>query len=102
MKALKVLITNHALRERTGTEVYAVELARGLLNAGHSPVLYSPRPGPLAELVRRETVPVVEDLERLNVTPDIIHGQHADETATALLRFPSTPALYVCHDWYLS
>src|ERR1051325_466508 len=92
MKELKVLITNHALRERTGTEVYAVELARGLLLLGHKPVLYSPRPGALAELIRKETVPVVSDLEGLNVTPDIIHGQHSDETATALLRFPDTPA----------
>ena len=102
MKGLTVLITNHSLRERTGTEVYALELARGLLSLGHSPVLYSPRPGALAESIRRETVPVVDDLDRLNTPPDIIHGQHADETVTALLRFPRTPALYVCHDWYLS
>ncbi|HVF41916.1 MAG TPA: glycosyltransferase [Pyrinomonadaceae bacterium] len=102
MKGLTVLITNHSLRERTGTEVYALELARGLLSLGHSPVLYSPRPGPLAAAIRRETVPVVDDLDVLSATPDIIHGQHADETVTALLRFPRTPALYVCHDWYLS
>lgn len=102
MKKLTVLITNHSLRERTGTEMYSFELARGLLAAGHSPVLYSPRSGALAERIRRETVPVVDDLEKLNSPPDIIHGQHADETATALLRFPSTPAIYVCHDWYLS
>lgn len=102
MKKLKVLITNHSLRERTGTEMYAFELARGLLALGHSPILYSPRPGPLAELIRRETVPVVADLDNLGSPPDIIHGQHADETVTALLRFPAVPALYVCHDWYLS
>ncbi len=102
MDRLKVLITNFSLRERTGTEMYAFELARGLLALGHSPVLYSPRPGPLAERIRRETVPVVDDLGRLSAPPDIIHGQHADETVTALLRFPNTPAVYVCHDWYLS
>jgi hypothetical protein len=102
MKELKVLITNHSLRERTGTEMYAFELARGLLALGHKPLLYSPRPGALAEAIRRETVPVVDDLDRLDSPPDIIHGQHADETVTALLRFPNTPAVYVCHDWYLS
>src|SRR5215212_12094169 len=102
MKSLKVLITNFSLRERTGTEMYAFDLARGLLSLGHSPVLYSPRPGALAEAIRRETVPVVDDLDGLSTTPDIIHGQHADETVTALLRFPRAPALYVCHDWYLS
>jgi hypothetical protein len=100
MKGLKVLITNHSLRERTGVEMYTYDLARGLLALGHTPVLYSPRPGALAETIRRETVPVVADLDTLNTTPDIIHGQHADETVTALLRFPSVPAVYVCHDWY--
>jgi hypothetical protein len=102
MKSLKVLITNFSLRERTGTELYAFDLARGLLALGHAPILYSPRPGALAERIRRETVPVVSDLEQLSTLPDIIHGQHADETVTALLRFPATPAVYVCHDWYLS
>jgi len=102
MKELTVLITNHSLRERTGTEVYAFELARGLLALGHRPVLYSPRPGALAELIRRETVPVLDDLDGLDSPPDIIHGQHTDETVTALLRFPETPAVYVCHDWYMS
>ncbi len=102
MKSLRVLITNFSLRERTGTEMYAFDLARGLLARGHSPVLYSPRPGALAERIRRETVPVVDDLDRLAAAPDIIHGQHADETVTALLRFPSAPAVYVCHDWYFS
>ena len=102
MKSLKVLITNFSLRERTGTEMYAFDLARGLLARGHAPVLYSPRPGPLAELIRRETVPVVDDLDRLSAPPDIIHGQHADETVTALVRFPAAPAVYVCHDWYFA
>ena len=102
MRRLTVLITNHSLRERTGTEMYAFELARGLLAAGHSPLLYSPRLGELAQKIRLETVPVVDDLEKLNSPPDIIHGQHEDETVTALLRFPHTPALYVCHDWYHS
>ncbi|HEX8285264.1 MAG TPA: glycosyltransferase [Pyrinomonadaceae bacterium] len=102
MKSLRVLITNFSLRERTGTEMYAFDLARGLLALGHAPVLYSPRPGALAEKIRRETVPVVDDLDKLSAPPDIIHGQHADETATALLRFPSAPAVYVCHDWYFA
>jgi hypothetical protein len=65
-------------------------------------VLYSPRPGALAARIRRETVPVVDDLDGLSAPPDIIHGQHADETVTALLRFPHAPAVYVCHDWYFS
>ncbi|HEV3468387.1 MAG TPA: glycosyltransferase family 4 protein [Pyrinomonadaceae bacterium] len=100
MKSLTVLITNARLGWRAGTELYVRDLARGLLARGHTPVVYSPRPGPLAEEVRQYGVPVLEDLGRLSAPPDLIHGHHADETVTALLRFPSTPALFVCHDWF--
>ncbi|HWS55438.1 MAG TPA: glycosyltransferase family 4 protein [Pyrinomonadaceae bacterium] len=97
---LTVLITNARLGWRAGTELYVRDVARGLLARGHTPVVYSPRPGRLAEEIRREGVPVVDDLERLSAPPDLIHGHHADETATALLRFPAAPALFVCHDWF--
>lgn len=100
MTKLTVLITNARMGWRAGTELYVRDVARGLLELGHTPVVYSPRPGPLAEELRRETVPVVADLEQLSAPPDVIHGHHADETATALLRFPHTPAVFVCHDWY--
>lgn len=100
MKKLTVLITNARMGWRAGTELYVRDLARGLLKRGHTPVVYSPRPGQLAEELRREAVPVVDDLDRLPAPPDVIHGHHADEAATALLRFPSAPAVFVCHDWY--
>lgn len=84
----------------TGTELFLRDVARGLLKAGHSPVLYSPRLGPLAAEIRNETIPVIDDLSQLSTPPDIIHGQHVNETLTALLHFENTPALYFCHDWY--
>ncbi|MBA3241179.1 MAG: glycosyltransferase, partial [Acidobacteria bacterium] len=100
MDSLKVLITNIKLEARTGTELYVRDLALGLLERGHRPVVYSPRLGGLAEEIRRATVPVVDDLSKLSVPPDIIHGQHANETLTALLHFPRVPAVFFCHDWY--
>ena len=100
MSGLRILITNLKLEGRTGTELFACDLARGLLEAGHRPVLYSPRLGKLAAEIRRETVPVVDDLDKISTPPDIIHGQHANETLTALLHFPRAPAVYFCHDWY--
>jgi hypothetical protein len=100
MSGLKVLITNLKLEGWTGTELFVRDVARGLLAAGHRPVIYSPRLGKLAAEIRKETVPVVDDLSQVASAPDIIHGQHANETLTALLHFPNTPALYFCHDWY--
>ena len=48
MSGLRILITNLRLEGWTGTELFARDLARGLLEAGHRPVLYSPRLGKLA------------------------------------------------------
>jgi hypothetical protein len=100
MPGLKVLITNFRLASRTGTELYVRDVALELLRRGHSPSVYSPHLGELARELSDFTIPVVDDLERISVKPDIIHGHHHTETITALLHFPSVPAVYVCHDWY--
>jgi glycosyltransferase involved in cell wall biosynthesis len=97
---LKVLITNYSLAARGGTELYARDLAAGLLRRGHRPVVYSPDLGAVAEEIRGLTVPVADDLARVSSPPDVIHGHHLHETMAALLRFPGAPAVYVCHDWY--
>ena len=99
MRALRVLITNHFLRGRTGSELYVCELATSLLRRGHTPIVYSPQPGPTAHELREATVPVVDNLDAISSPPDLIHGQHHVETMAALLRFPNTPAVFFCHGW---
>jgi hypothetical protein len=94
-----VLITNRILARRTGTELYVRDLALGLLERGHLPVVYTPHPGPLADEVRAATVPVVDDLARVGAAPDVIHGHHGVETLAALLAFPGVPGLSFCHSW---
>ena len=96
---MRVLLTNCALAQRTGTELFVAELALQLLRRGHQPMVFAPRLGPLAEALLGRTVPVVPTLSGLTATPDVIHGQHFFETAAALVRFPEVGALYVCHDW---
>lgn len=98
-RPLRVLISNIRLAGRTGTEMYVHDLAKGLLARGHTPIVYSPRLGPLTQELSQATVTVVDDLSQLCVPPDIIHGQHTLESAIALLHFPRTPAIYVCHDF---
>ena len=99
MRALRVLITNHFLRGRTGSELYVGELATSLLQRGHTPIVYSPQLGPTAHELREATVPVVDNLDSISSPPDLIHGQHHVETMAALLRFPNTPAVFFCHGW---
>lgn len=96
---LKILITNNRLAKRTGTELFALELAEELLRRGERPVLYSPHVGPLADDARRRTIPVATGWDQVGFTPDVIHGHHTHQAVSACLRFPHTPTVFVCHGW---
>ncbi|MBI3147828.1 MAG: glycosyltransferase [Betaproteobacteria bacterium] len=96
---LRILLTNNTLSSRAGSELYLRDLAISLLKRGHFPIAFSMALGEIAEELRRATIPVVDDLDELNVTPDLIHGQHHLETTIAALHFPSVPVVHVCHGW---
>jgi len=96
---LCVLITNAFIRDWSGSELYVRDVAIEIIKRGHKPIVYSPRIGELAEVLRRKSIPVVKDLNSIRVKPDLIHGQHHLETMTALSRFPETPAVFFCHGW---
>jgi glycosyltransferase involved in cell wall biosynthesis len=96
---LKVLITNLEMNERSGTVTYVRDLALCLQRMGHRPMVFSPRLGAVAQELITATVPVVDDLAKIGVEPDIIHGHHHVETMMALTHFSRTPAIFVCHDW---
>jgi len=97
---LNVLITHNAMAHYTGSELYARDVAFSLKNRGHGPVIYSQALGRLSADIQAAGIPVVNDLRRLIVVPDIIHGQHNLETMTALCQFPETPAVFICHGYY--
>lgn len=99
MRPLHVLITNHRLDGRGGTELYVRDVAVALQERGHSVAVYTTAPGAVAAELRRATIPVVDDPAALGRAPDVIHGQHHLETMTALLAFPGVPAVSVCHGW---
>lgn len=94
---MKVLLTNNTLADRAGTELYVRDVALELLRLGHQPMAYSTSLGEVAEELRAAGMPVVQALSDLAETPDLIHCQHHYDTATALLWFPETPAVYFCH-----
>lgn len=97
--ALRVLITCRELVVRAGSQLYTRDVAEALRELGHAPVVYSPRLGPVAEEMRSRGVAVIDRLDRLGAPPDLIHGQHHLEAMAAMLRFPTVPALFVCHGW---
>jgi glycosyltransferase involved in cell wall biosynthesis len=99
MRKLSILFTNNTLSERAGSETYLRDVALALLGRGHHPVAFSLVLGPVADELRRGTVPVVDDLRRLSAPPDVIHGHHHLETLMAALRFPDVPIVHFCHGW---
>lgn len=93
---MNILITNHGLDARAGTELYVRDLALGLNAAGHAPVCFAPVLGTVANEIRAAGIEVTDTLDGL-ATPDILHCHHHHTTALACLAFPQTPALFVCH-----
>ncbi len=96
---MRVLLTNNALDARAGSELYVRDVAIELMRRGHRPIAYSTKLGTVADELRGATVPVVQSLDSLCETPDIIHGHHHYETLSAMMRFPETPAISYCHGW---
>jgi Glycosyltransferase Family 4 len=97
MSALRVLITINQLTAYDGEGMYVRDLATGLLNHGHTPMVYSPKLGDVASELRAATIAVVDDLNQVASPPDIIHGHNHHSTMMAVLHFYGVPALYTCH-----
>jgi hypothetical protein len=95
---LRVLITNHSLADRSGAELYTRDLALTLARRGHQVGVLTSRPGVVGDEVRAGGIPVVTSLDRLGFVPDVIHAHHRLEAMAAVLRFPGTPALFICHN----
>lgn len=103
MSGLRVLITNHTLAGRAGSELYVRDTATELLKRGHSPIAYSTTLGEVAREMEAANIPVIDDLNKLAASPDLIHGQQHMELMTALLHFPRVPAIQFIHNsrsWY--
>src|SRR5579872_723217 len=98
VKDLRILLTNTFLTNYTGTECAIRDLALEFRRQGHEPMVFTPRPGAVAEEISSQGIAVVSDLAKLGQVPDIIHGQHHTQTMEALAHFPATPGIYVCHD----
>ena len=96
---MRVLLTTRALDVRAGSELYLFDVASWLRRHGHVPIVHSTHLGRVAAELRRQTIPVIDDLARLADPPDVIHVQHHLPAMTALARFPLAPAVYLCHGW---
>lgn len=98
MRSLNVLFTIQTMEGPAGGTLYVRDFALELMRRGHRPYVYCRRLGEPAAELARAGVPVPDSIDKLR-QPDIIHGNSPVETAAAILRFPGSPALFVCHGW---
>ncbi|SEN84573.1 glycosyltransferase [Bradyrhizobium sp. OK095] len=94
---MRVLVTNCAMRGRSGSEIVTIDLASGLQRRGHEVAVFAPLLGSNAEILRRRGVLVTDRPEDVPWIPDVIHGHHNHVLTSALACFPETPGLFVCH-----
>jgi hypothetical protein len=96
---MKILFTNHRLKERGSSELFTAEVTTELLHRGHEIAIFSTVGGPIAEGLRAAGLTVIEDPAACPFTPDLIHSQHHLETMAALTAWPHAPGLYFLHGY---
>jgi hypothetical protein len=93
-----VLITNIVMWPPSGTVLFVRDLALELQRQGHIPTVFSSTAGAVVDDLRAAGIEVTDSLRGSRATPDIIHAHHHAPTLVALRRWPTVPAIYVCHD----
>jgi hypothetical protein len=94
---MKILITNHQLKERGGSELFALEIGLALQARGHEVCLFSTLAGTISTAAEAAGLAFVQDPAMCPFQPDVIHGQHHLETMAALTRWPGVPGIYFLH-----
>lgn len=103
VKSLRILMTNMVMSGRSGTETVTRDLALAYLNAGHRPYVYTRELGPIADELIAHSIPVTDSISAIAGDIDVIQGNHLNACIGVMARFPTTPAVFVCHDftsWY--
>jgi glycosyltransferase involved in cell wall biosynthesis len=94
---VNILLTHLHLDFPGGSETYTYTVARALLERGHRPTMVSPIVGEVGERIRASRVPVVDELQKVQGHPDVLHCQHNVMALAARDWFPGAPLVYHSH-----
>ena len=94
----RILLANVCLDGRSGTETHLCDHAIEFLRRGHHVMVYSPRLGAIAQAMSAAGAEVQADLTKFSAPPEVVQGNHHQQTIQALLRFPDAPGVLMCHD----
>jgi hypothetical protein len=93
---VRILLSSENFDAFGGMETYTQSVAQELMRLGHQTSIFTPRGGTMAELTRRQAIPVL-DREEL---PDSCDAVLAQDAATALelkARYPEAVRVLVAH-----
>jgi glycosyltransferase involved in cell wall biosynthesis len=77
---VRVLLANHHLADRAGSELYTLELANALARRGHQVGVFTFFEGPIAEELRRDGIRLFslgEEPALEAFAPEVLHVHHA-------------------------
>ncbi len=77
---MKLLLANYHLVDRAGSELYTLELATALRDAGHEVGVFTFSPGPIAQQIQQAGIRVFSLGDRAQIEsfrPELIHTHHA-------------------------
>ena len=94
---MNILLTHLHLDFPGGSETYTYTVAQALLARGHRPTVVSPILGEVAERIRAAHVPVVDELQKVQGHPDVLHCQHNAMALAARAWFPGAPLVFHSH-----
>jgi hypothetical protein len=95
---LKILITNHALRDYTGSDIFTYVIADFLTRKGHTVTAYSKYLGKVAADLTRLDVRIVDDLSEISKERfDIAHVHHNINALEIRYYFSKIPMVFLSH-----
>jgi O-antigen biosynthesis protein len=95
---MKILISNHFLRNYSGSELFTFSLAKELRSLGHNVFVFSNILGKVSDELKAIGIPVSNNTSEFeNERFDIIHVQHNSTICQLEKAFPLVPKVFMAH-----
>jgi hypothetical protein len=99
---MRILLGLHAFEQFAGTETYTVTVAEELQRLGHEVIVHSSTAGPIAEVARKQGIPVIVDRNRLPPSCDAVVAQDTGSAFQLAGRYPDAVRIMVVHSDYFA
>ncbi|HYM45722.1 MAG TPA: hypothetical protein VES65_06120 [Solirubrobacteraceae bacterium] len=93
---MRILLSSENFDAFGGMETYTQTVAQELMRLGHQAAIFTPRGGTMAELTRRQAIPVL-DREKLPDSCDAVVAQDAATSHELKARYPEAVRVLVAH-----